>query len=382
MNTGLGYCSSIRHGWRFVRLVFGLAVVVAPCMGGAAASAAVVAHWRMDEAGGQMVDDASGGGLDGVLGASSGPDAADPARIAGRWGGALSFAGSDRVTIPDSARLEPARISVEAWVRRSGSPGIWRYIVAKGATGCFASSYGLYSGFGGGLAFYVSTGGRYVLSPALSAGGIWDGRWHYAVGTYDGVRVRLYVDGAQVGAGIPVDLQIRYGLESTTPLIGGYLGSCGLPFSGDIDDVRISNEPLDPAWIAGFAAGGPDATAPATPPPPIAPDPGARGGVYPIPPDQRQPSKSKPKRCFTIAVSTARLRARRWTTIRATVRRDGRPIGRIRIVSDGAGVRVTARTRGNGRALLKLRPRRKGVVRLLLPGRAQCAVPRLTVARR
>jgi hypothetical protein len=81
--------------------------------------------------------------------------------------------------------------------------------------------------------------------------------------------VRFYVDGAQVGAGVAADLQIRYGLASTTPLIGGYLGSCQLPFSGDIDDVRVSNEALDPAWIAGFAASGPSATAsPATPPPP------------------------------------------------------------------------------------------------------------------
>jgi hypothetical protein len=220
-----------------------------------------------------------------------------------------------------------------------------------------------------------------VLSPAISAHGIWDGRWHYGVGTYDGARVRLYVDGAQVGAGVPVDLNIRYGLESTTPLIGGYLGSCELPFSGDIDDVRVWNEPLDPARIAGFAAGGPDAAAGATPAPPVAPDPGARGGVYTIPPDQRLPAATQPKRCFTITVSSARLQALHSTTVRATVRRSGRPVARVRVVSNGAGARATARTRANGRALLKLRPRRRGVVRLALPGRAVCATPRLRVAR-
>jgi hypothetical protein len=329
----------------------------------------------MDESG-QLMFDASGGGLDGVLGSSSAADEADPARIPGRWGGALSFDGSDRVTIPDSTRLEPERISVEAWVRRSGSPGQWRYVVSKGATTCWTSSYGLYSGPEGGLAFYISDGTNYVLSPAIPTEGVWDGAWHYAVGTYDGERVRLYIDGAEMGAGVAVNLQIRYGLASTTPLIGGYLGSCQLPFSGDIDDVRVWNEALDPAWIAGFAARGPDATAPATPPPPLTPDPAASGGVYPIPPEAR------PKQCLTIAISTHRLRAHRLTRVRATVRRNGRPAGRIGVTAKGAGARAAARTDTHGRVLLKLRPRRPGIVRLRLNGRAACSTPRLRVARR
>lgn len=331
----------------------------------------------MDETG-QFVFDSSGGGLDGVLGSSSDADEADPARIAGRWGGALSFNGSDRVTLPDSARLEPERISVEAWVRGS-SPGPWRYVLSKGANTCLTSSYGLYSGPAGGLAFYISDGNSYVLSPAIPTGGIWDGAWHYAVGTYDGQHVRLYVDGAQVGAGIAVDVQIGYGLASTAPLIGDYRGSCALPFSGDIDEVRVWNEALDPAWIAGFAASGPDATGPAAPPPPLTPDAAAGGGVYSIPPDARTPSS---RRCLTIAISAHRIRAHRLSRIRATVRRDGRPAARIGVMAKGAGARATARTNTKGRVLLKLRPRRPGIVHLVqLTGRTACSAPRLRVAR-
>ena len=50
-------------------------------------------------------------------------------------------------------------------MRAEGSPGRWRYIVARGAQDCLAGSYGLYSGEAGGLAFYVFDGDRYVLSP-------------------------------------------------------------------------------------------------------------------------------------------------------------------------------------------------------------------------
>jgi concanavalin A-like lectin/glucanase superfamily protein len=172
---GLGSRRSSRHGWQFTRWLLGFALVVSGVGGPTEASAGVVGHWPMDEAGGQAVIDASGDGLDGVLGSSSEADEADPVRIPGRWGGALSFDGSNRVTIPDSTRLEPARISVEAWVRRSGSPGRWRYVVSKGATTCWASSYGLYSGPGGGLAFYAADDTDYVLSPAIPAERVWDG---------------------------------------------------------------------------------------------------------------------------------------------------------------------------------------------------------------
>jgi Concanavalin A-like lectin/glucanases superfamily len=298
---------------------------VALLVGAKPAPAAVVAHWRMDEASGQVVRDASGGGLDAVLGTSSGPDGADPARIPGRWGGALSFDGSDRVTIPDRPVLEPARISVEAWVRRAGSPGQYRYVLSKGGATCFASSYGLYSGAGGGLAFYVSDATRFVPSPAVAPAGIWDGRWHHAVGTFDGAHVRLYVDGAQVGAGIPVDLEIKYGLQSTMPLIGSYLGSCELPFSGDIDEVRVWNEALAPGQVAGYAAGGPDAVGPPLPPPAaVAPDPAAPGGVFLLPAGQAPGAPLSPValKVTGVAVSPTdwRLPARRRRPAAATIR--------------------------------------------------------------
>jgi Concanavalin A-like lectin/glucanases superfamily len=228
------------------------------------------------------------------------------------------------------------------------------------------------SGAGGGLAFYISDGTSYVLSPAIPPERVWDGAWHYAVGTRE--RVRLYLDGAQVGAGVAAELQIRYGLASTTPLIGGYLGSCQLPFSGDIDEVRVSNEALDPAWIAAFAASGPGANAPATPPPPLTPDAAASGGV------QRTPAPPGP-RCLTIAIKTHRMRAHHLTRIRATVRRDGRPAARIRVIAKGAGARAAARTNTKGRVLLELRPRRPGIVRLRLIGRTACNAARLRVAR-
>ena len=110
------------------------------------------------------------------------------------------------------ATLAPARITVEAWIRRLGTPGRWRYVVSSGGQDCNFASFGLYTGPTDGLAFSVSGGGRYELSPSAAAGTVWDGAWDYAVGTYDGAHVRLYLDGVEIGAGSPTQLAIDYGL--------------------------------------------------------------------------------------------------------------------------------------------------------------------------
>jgi beta-galactosidase len=75
---------------------------------------------------------------------------------------------------------------------------------------------------------------------------VWDGNWHLVAGTYDGASVRLYVDGAQIGAGTPTSLVIGYtGLDHTNFDIGAYRGStCTLGFKGAIDEIRLFNRAL------------------------------------------------------------------------------------------------------------------------------------------
>lgn len=95
----------------------------------------------------------------------------------GRFRSALSFDGNAAaVLVPASRSLEPSRVSVSAWVNSSTSPGDFKYIVAQGANGCLASSYGLYTGANGGLQFYASSnqGPSWSISPDAGAT-VWDG---------------------------------------------------------------------------------------------------------------------------------------------------------------------------------------------------------------
>src|SRR6516225_7779375 len=143
------------------------------------------------------------------------------------FGGAWSFSQGFGQVVPDAPSLDSQQVTVGAIVRAGSSPGIYRYVAAKGAIQCFNPSYGLYTGTSGGLSFYVSDGpNSYTLSPDAGTG-IWDGQWHVVVGTFDGSNVRLYVDGRQVGSGTPSTTTIDY----TTPdsnqfAIGDYLGPC------------------------------------------------------------------------------------------------------------------------------------------------------------
>jgi uncharacterized repeat protein (TIGR01451 family) len=77
-------------------------------------------------------------------------------------------------------------------------------------------------------------------------------------GTYDGTTVRFYVDGQQVGDGVPEPDGIGYNLSGGNDLtIGNFFpGFPGYNFSGSIDDVQIYNRALNASEIQAIYNGG------------------------------------------------------------------------------------------------------------------------------
>jgi Concanavalin A-like lectin/glucanases superfamily len=226
-------------------LILGVAMGLAVCVPASAlASSSLAGWWPFYEGSGTVAHDSSGNRDNGTI--SGGTQ-----WTTGYFGSGLSFDGNTgRVDIPNSPALEPSSaITVAAYVKAPASPGEFKYIVDKGASYCIAASYGLYTGPNGGLVFYISqnTGLSYALSPDAGAR-VWDGKWHFVVGTYDGSAVHLYVDGSEVASGTPASGAIGYGLPTSNDLfIGQYGGPCpgtGDNFTGTIDEPTVWNR----AW--------------------------------------------------------------------------------------------------------------------------------------
>ena len=212
------------------------------------ASAGTRAYWRFEEGGGTEIGDISGDGNDGAL--LNGPvfSADVPLDLIPLTGMpnnfSLAFDGvNDIAVISDSPSLQPnGAITLEAWVYPlSGA----RVILGKQLFGgCCVNSYQLeLNPFRFQLTDTSGNDhliqGRLVPSP---------GAWHHIAGTWDGATMRLYLDGVEVATG-PFFGPIGY--DSNPVLIGGEDDGLGIPgcclFSGNIDEVRISDVALDPS---------------------------------------------------------------------------------------------------------------------------------------
>lgn len=213
----------------------------------AADASNIVGNWHLDEGQGKVAQDSSGNFNAGKLKADTG--ATGPTWISRKFDtAALQIAGQGSVEIPDSPILEPAKITLEAWVKRSPGAASSEYLISKGADVCRFASYAFYTGSSKGLFFYISDGKTYVESPDAGTS-IWNDKWHHIAGTYDGETVKLYVDGTKIG-GIPRTLTIGYGLPTNDKFyIGGYGTNCVPKFRGDIDEVRVWNQALTDAEI-------------------------------------------------------------------------------------------------------------------------------------
>ena len=180
----------------------------------AVAEPAVLGQWRFDERGGQVAVDDGPYRLNGRLGLTDAPDAADPVRIRGASGRALAFDGNASVSLPAADALAVQTLSAETVVRASASPGQFRYLISRGSHGCLAGSYGLYTAAAGGIALYVFDGTRYVVSATAWPADIWNGAWHHVAGTFDGRALRLFLDGQPVGEPMAAPLHIDYAQTS------------------------------------------------------------------------------------------------------------------------------------------------------------------------
>ena len=194
--------------------------------------AGLVAAYGFNEGTGTTVNDASGNRNSGTLqgGASW--------TTSGKYGKAILFNGTSAlVNIPNSPLLQlRTAMTLEAWVNPSRLTGVWRDVIYKANDNYYLEA--------DSTSAKPATRGA-AGSPLFGTGKLSTNAWTHLAGTYDGITVRLYVNGVQVSSRAQTG-QIAI---STNPLQIGGDSAYGQYFPGTIDEIRVYQRALSAAEI-------------------------------------------------------------------------------------------------------------------------------------
>tara|TARA_R110002049_G_scaffold72490_1_gene186997 strand:+ start:109696 stop:110442 length:747 start_codon:yes stop_codon:yes gene_type:complete len=201
------------------------------------AGASLIAHWTGDG----TAEDATGNDHHGTL-------VGNTTYAPGKLGQAFSFDGiDDYITIPTDLALEPAVLSVAAWIK-----------IGSGLQTIVDSSHGFVDQQGwalqvnGTASFAYGNGSTFPEVNSTTV--VTDNVFHHVAAVLDGTSMSIYVDGELEGSGI-------YSLAPSPSLRDLRIGSTwgGNPslaqreVSGLVDDVRVYDHALSLSEIRALA---------------------------------------------------------------------------------------------------------------------------------
>jgi RHS repeat-associated protein len=215
-----------------------------------AAHPAVQGHWRLGETSGTTAAAAVGD-----AGTISGTPALNAAGLLLKdSNGAIDFDGvDDLVQVPDADRYDAtSAVSVEAWVRPDA------LTVANQHVLCKAGSYCLAVGADGTPHVGVQVGPSYATARWTSPLSL--GQAYHLAGTYDGQRLKLYVNGAVV-----VDQAQTGAIAQTANAVQVGAWNGGGRFNGVIDEPAVYDAALTAAAVKDHYDAGRPNSGPAAP---------------------------------------------------------------------------------------------------------------------
>ncbi len=200
-----------------------------------------MANWKLNQVGGQDVPDSSVSGNDGTLGADDAVASDDPVWLIGISGTALKFDGvNDLVNVPNTIS-PPYEITLEAWVNPAVNnvslPD--QMIICKEDVSTNSKAWSLSLNGTAALGVNTTVGESIVRSTTL----LDINTWYHIIGTYDGSKLSIYVNGILENS-IPHSGDLNTDILETS--IGHLPGASGMDsyFSGTIDEARILNKAL------------------------------------------------------------------------------------------------------------------------------------------
>ncbi len=211
-----------------------------------------VGYWKMDEGSGTTIADMSGNGNTGTFVNS-------PVWTNGQYGPALSFTGSDYVTIPFSSTIAN-NYTVSGWINFTQRPSGTDPNRAGGIIGGTASPNGTIEFIAtyavSGETSKIGLGRMSDFSTLVSTDSFPMNQWTYVTATVDANnQITYYINGRNAGT---VDGS-GHNLNITNPIIIG--DNAWRDFIGQLDEIKIYNYVRTPQQIvqdmnAGHPAGG------------------------------------------------------------------------------------------------------------------------------
>jgi hypothetical protein len=178
----------------------------------------------------------------------------NPVWTSGRLGGALQLdSAGDYIDCGTNAAFDISKwITVAAWVNPTDAgDGRHHPYVTKGDHAYSLQHRRLAGDPNDSIEFSIYDSGWQSARCAVNAS--FNGAWHHVAGTYDGAKVRLYIDGvlkAEPNAAGPIESHTEHSLY-----IGANYEWPDRSYRGAIDDVRLYHIALDGAAINNIMAG-------------------------------------------------------------------------------------------------------------------------------
>ena len=196
----------------------------------------LVGMWLFDENKGDVAEDSSGEENTGTL-------MNKPEWVEGKFGTALEFDGvDDYVSVGDTDELSGAvgkELTVVAWFKPSDVAERYKGIVSKYLS-AGEKDWGLLVNSGQLEFGYEAGGNNWESSTPLKGGTLNTDTWHHGAFVLNGKDVKLYLDGAEVGAvELPTDTP-----DTTANVEIGAVSYKPSYYSGIIDEVAIFNAAL------------------------------------------------------------------------------------------------------------------------------------------
>jgi hypothetical protein len=198
----------------------------------------LVAHYRLDDGAGTIARDATG--------LYSGTLVNGATWVAGRHAGGVGLDGTDDYVVLPNINASGAGFTISTWVRSSAFPATVDQRFVSKATGTAEQAHDWMLGLTGNrLRFRLKANGV-TTTLIASSGDLPLNTWYHATATYDGTRMRLYLNGVEVGF---VAKTGTVAMSATVPLNLGRNPDGSNYMHGALDDVRIYNRALTPMEI-------------------------------------------------------------------------------------------------------------------------------------